>query len=471
MKKESEYKKREKQKEKEIIKETKEKILKEESMKVSIKEGSFASVMSGAGNAYITPFALAIGANNFQIGLISSLTNLVAPLAQLKGSRLMEKFSRKRIMITFVALQALMWFPIIFLAVLFLQKTYLLHLPYALVLLYLLYALFGAVASPAWFSLMGDIVPANIRGRYFSKRTRITSFIALIATLIAAFLLDYFKTKGFALLGFSILFSIAGFSRLISAYLFKKHYEPKLKLEKGYYFSFLQFIKKGIKTNFGKFALFISMLYLVTYIASPFFAVYMLKELKFSYTTYMALNITSTIAALLFLPFWGRFSDKYGNKKTLVISSIFIPIFVIMWLFSKSPYYLAIPQFLGGLAWAGFDLATINFIYDNVSIKRRGLCIAYFHILIGIGVFLGAGIGGLIAQYITLPIMSIFLYIFLASAILRAAMALIFLPKIKEIRKVAKAKPLVVIRDMSRMEGIKQDIMHIKKFFFKKKSG
>jgi len=467
--KKSVWKKTKRQKELKLINKTKEEILKENSMKDSIKEGSFASVMRGAGDTYITPFALAIGANSFQIGLIKSLTGLLAPFAQLKGSKLMEKYSRKRVIITFVALQALMWFPIIFLAVLFLQGNFLIQLPYLLIILYILYAVFGALASPAWFSLMGDIVPNNTRGRYFSKRSRITSFVTLIITLGAAFVLDYFKTKGIALVGFSIIFSIAGICRLYSAKLFKNHYEPKLKLEKGYYFSFFNFLKTGLKTNFGKFALFVALFYFVSNIAGPFFAVYMLKDLGFSYINYMILTISSTIAGLLFLPFWGKISDKYGNRVTLLISSIIIPFFPFLWLFFKTPYLLIIPQAISGLAWAGFSLSASNFIYDSVSVNRRGLCVAYYNILIGIGIFIGALIGGAVIQYIPITFMNIFLFIFLVSAILRALVVLVFIKKIKEERKVTKATPVLIAKDFARMEGIMQDIGVVKKFFFRKK--
>jgi len=466
----SEYKERERKKELRIIRETKDKFLKQDTMKGSIKEGAFASIMSGAGDGYITPFALAIGANNFQVGLIRSLAGLLAPLGQLKGSRLMEKYSRKKILVTFVALQALIWFPIIFLGVLFLQEFLLAYLPYALILLYLLYAIFGALSYPAWFSLMGDVVPNNSRGKYFSKRTRITSFIVLVSLLISAFVLDFFKTRGFALLGFSIIFSIAGFSRLYSATLFAKHYEPKLKLKKGYYFSFFDFLKKGLKTNFGKFVMFLTTFYLVTYIAGPFFAVYMLRDLNFSYLSFMIVNISGTLAALLFLPFWGKISDKHGNKIVLLVCSALASIFPFLWLLFKTPYLLIIPQFFGGIAWAGFNLSASNFIYDSVSVKKRGLCVAYYHILLGIGIFVGAGLGGLITQYIPIKFMNVFLFVFLLSGMLRALTVLIFTKKIKEIRKVKDTTPQLVIKDLVRMEGIKHDIGIMKNYFFKEKS-
>src|SRR3989344_1579015 len=144
-----------------------------------------------------------------------------------------------------------MWLPILALGLFFYKDLFVQALPILLIVFYSLYAIFGAIAGPAWFSLMGDLVPEKIRGKYFSKRNRIAGTIVLVSTLIAGFLLDFFKTKGLVFIGFTILFFFASILRLIASYFFSKHYEPKLKLKKDYYFSFLEFLRKAPQNNFG----------------------------------------------------------------------------------------------------------------------------------------------------------------------------------------------------------------------------
>lgn len=446
-----------------ILKNIGEGMEKEKTMKLSVKEGTSASVMTGFGNSYITPYALALNANNAQIGFLSSFVGLVSPLSQIFGSKLMEKFSRKKIIVTAVTLHALMWIPVLVLTFLFSGNILKPYLPILLIIIYSILAIFGSIAGPSWFSLMGDIVPEKIRGRYFGKRNRVAESVALISFITAAFLLDFFKTKGLVLVGFSLLFSIACMARLISVFLFKKHYEPKFRLEKGYYFPLWQFIKKAYSNNFGRFVIFVSLIHFATAIAGPFFAVYMLKDLNFSYTAFMLVNVTSSLASLISMPIWGKFSDKYGNRELLRIGSILIPLFPILWLFSKSPYYLAfVPQLIGGLGWAAFNLGASNFIYDSVSIQRRGLCVAYFNVLIGIGVFLGASLGGLLAHYLTIAFMNKLLFIFLISGILRFVVVLIALPLIKEIRHLKKPKsnPFFYFKEIMPMKGMVYGIVH-----------
>ena len=426
-------------KRKQVLGEIKESLEKEKSLKASIKEGGYASVMSGFTNDYITPYALTLNASTSQIGFLSSFAALFSPLSQILGSRLMEKYSRKKLLITFVSLHALMLLPIIFLALFSWQNLFSSYLPIILIMFYSLYAIFGSIAGPAWFSLLGDLVPEKIRGKYFGKRNKICGSIALASTFIAAFILDFFKTRGLVLLGFSCLFLIACIARLISAYLFKKHYEPKLELDKSYYFSFWQFIKKAPSNNFGRFVIFVAITHFTVSIAGPFFAVYMLKELNFSYSTFMLVNLAAAVTSLLFMPVWGRFSDKYGNRELMRIGNILLPFVPLLWTLSKSPTYLIlIPQIISGLGWSAFNLSASNFIYDSVSPQRRGICVAYYNVLNGLGVFVGASLGGLLIQYLPITFISKFLFIFIISGILRATISFISFKSIKEIKKVEK---------------------------------
>jgi MFS family permease len=442
---------------------------KEKTMKLSIKEGAVSTVMSSFGDAYITPYALSLNANNVQIGLLSSLTGLIGPLAQIKGSKLMEKLPRKKIVVIGTALNAIMWIPILILAFLFQKGMYLEYLPLALIVFYSIYAIFGAIGGPAWFSMLGDIVPNKIRGKYFGKRNRVAGIVGLITTLGAAFLLDLFKTKGIVLLGFALLFFVAFVFRLVSAYLFTKHYDPKLHLEDGYYFSFWDFIKKAPKNNFGRFTIYIALMYFGVQIGGPFFAVYMLKDLNFSYMTYTLVNISSTVFALITMGIWGKFSDKYGNRKILAICGFVIPFLPIAWIFSPSPIYLMfVPQLIGGIGWAGFNLAVSNFIYDAVTPARRAICVAYLNLMVGIGLFLGGIVGGFMAHFMTINFMNKLLFIFLISGVVRLLASLIFIPMIKEVKEVHELKhPFVLLKQFEFILGGIFEIVNI--FRIKKK--
>ena len=150
----------------------------------------------------------------------------------------------------------------------------------------------------------------------------------------------------------------------------------------------------------------------------------------------MIITMSQVLFSLLILKAWGKFADRYGNYQVLKITALLVPLYPILWLVSNNVVFLIFgPSLVGGIGWAGFNLAAGNFVYDSVKPQKRSLAISYFHLLNGIGIFLGAGLGGLLAKTINIAFMDILLFIFLISAFARLTVSLIGLPKIKEVRK------------------------------------
>ena len=452
------------------------KKLKEKAAKRSIIEGGFATTSSSFGGSYVSPFAIATNATNSQIAMLQSIPGLLGPLSQWMSSRLIEKYSRKRIVLLSVLFEALIWLPVILLSYLFYKGIFVGYIPLMLIIFISMQTILSGISGPAWFSWMGDLIENKKRGNYFSKRSRIIQFVSITTTIISGFFLDFFKNHGILILGFSTFFFIAMTARLISRHLIKGQYEPKIKLERDYYFSFGQFVKKMRYNNFGRFTIFRAFLSFSVMVAGPFFTIYMLKNLGFSYITFTIVTISQTVFSMLVLPLWGKFSDKYGNYKTMKITSVIIFLIPLPWIFIKSPILLIlIPMLISGIGWAGFDLAVNNFIYDSVTPQRRGLCVAYFNVVVGFGVFLGAGLGGLLAAYLPLNSLNIILGIFLISSILRFLTVIIFLPKVKEVRQVKnfdtnRRFTSLLHRTINNLTEPISEIISLKKFNWKRKN-
>ena len=91
----------------------------ERSLDLSVREGSLASVSTSLGLSYFSPFALAMKATASQVGILHAVVNLIPSLVQLKASALLEKFSRKRVVLIGVMAQILLFIPMILTGVLF----------------------------------------------------------------------------------------------------------------------------------------------------------------------------------------------------------------------------------------------------------------------------------------------------------------------------------------------------------------
>ncbi len=264
--------------------------------------------------------------------------------------------------------------------------------------------------------------------------------------VLAGLILDFsrksavFKENQAVFLGFVAIFFIAMICRLLSRHFVLRQYEPEFRFQKTDYFSFLGFVKFAQKRNFGRFAVSMALFLLATNIAAPFYAIYMLKYLEFSYFQFMLINVFAMIATFLFMPLWGKFADNYGNINTLRITSFMIPVVCFLWplsLFLDPPfqfYFLLLTNFFGGFAWAGFNLAAGSFVYDATTSEKRSLCVAYSSILNGFGIVIGASLGGLLISHLKISFMNIIMFVSLMSGIVRYIVSFLIIPKVKEVR-------------------------------------
>ena len=219
--------------------------------------------------------------------------------------------------------------------------------------------------------------------------------------------------------------------RLVSRTILGKQFNPQFRVKKGYYFSFWQFLKNY--GNYSKFAWFQATFYFSVMVSSPFFAVYMLEYLNFSYVTFTLVAVSSTFFFLVFSPLVGKFSDRYGNLKLLYLAAFLFPFVPLLWVFIKNPVWLIFaPGLISGIANSAYILGTTNFTYEITGPQKRGLYVAYTAVLIGIGTFLGGLLGGAIIQYVPITFMSPILFTFALSVLLMVMTSLFFLPQIKD---------------------------------------
>ena len=184
------------------------------SLRAAIKDGVSYAVMMGCGETYLGPFGIFLRASTLQVGLLATLPQLFGAVMQWVAALKMDRFqSRRKVILAGAATQAVTLIPMALLPFLFGSGS----LP-VLYLLALTVVYQGANGStvPIWNSLIGDLVPANIRGRFFGHRNRLTGMSTFISLILAGGILDLFDRAGRAEVGFLIIFSVAFLARLNS---------------------------------------------------------------------------------------------------------------------------------------------------------------------------------------------------------------------------------------------------------------
>ena len=404
------------------------------SLSYSVMDGAAFAAMLGLTQSYIAPFALALKATTAQIGLLTSIPSLMMALSQLTAPELVKKAgSRKAMILPAVALHALLWLPIFLVPFLFPSGKV-----WWLIGLVSISTVAGAIANPAWGSMMADLVPQRIRGRYFSARGRISNIVALVFGFAAGGLLQLVGSNVFR--GFEILFAGAMVFRMVSLYFLTKMYEPPAAPTNGHQVNLVEMIKDIGKSNLGRFTVFVALMSFSTNISAPFFTVYMLRDLHFSYLSFVIVNTAGSIATILFVTYWGRRADRAGNVRIIRIACFLIPLVPIAWLINKHVWFLVFVQVFASFAWAGFDLANMNFVYDASPPEERTRRIALFNAMNGTAVCLGALTGGLLATRLPPLFGYSLLSLFALSGILRAFVGMFLLRRVKEVRHVPKVR-------------------------------
>jgi MFS family permease len=418
------------------------------SMRYSVADGCFYASMVGFGETYFIPLLIAVGATTFQIGAFASAPQLFLAFAQFLGIALVERLRvRKRIIVGAVVVQTAILFWM-FMTVA--QGT---SSPWLLVLFGIGYFSVNGVVLPAWNSLIGDLTTERNRGAYLGFRNGLSQLVLFASMAAAGLILEWFDNTGAARMGFAVILGLAVASRVGSTLALAGHFEAPYNPPQGAYFSFWSFLRRSGRSNFAHFVYFVSLMTFAVQMAAPFFTVYMLRDLGFSYMQFMIAQGVFIGSQFLAMHRWGAFADRFGNRAAMRICTAISPWIPLLWFLSTDYIYILAIQVLAGLAWAGWFLASNNFIFDAVTPPKRARCAAYFNFFNGIGFFLGAMFGAWLSARapatlstgaLTVTFLSPLQFIFLVSSAMRFVVVFFFLPTVREVRPVGEPR----FRDM-----------------------
>ncbi len=415
----------------------------EQSLRHSVRDGVAYSVMAGAGEQYISAYALFLKATTAQISWLAAFPSLLGSFAQLFSAWLASRLGRRKAIILFgVLLQTTMWLPIIWLPYFFPA-----HAVTILIVSTALYFSGGHLATPVWNSLMGDLVPEKRRGRFFARRTRLMSMTNFLALVGAGLLLYGFEIADRVRFGFMLVFTFAALARLYSATQLARMHDPE-PTPSSFDWPALPGLWRRLRgSDCVRFTFFFAAMQFAAAIAAPFFVVYMLRDLGFSYLQYMSATALAVLAQFGSLRMWGRLGDIFGNRLILTVTGHAIPFFPVLWLVSPHFAYVVVLQMLGGLIWAGFSLSASNYLYDTVNPERRATYSAVHNIFTSIAIFAGALLGGFLSLVVPENFMlfgkswhwtSSLWGVLVASSLARAAVAISLAPALREVREVRR---------------------------------
>lgn len=368
-------------------------------LKISILEGLFATLYTIlAGGMFLAGLALYLGANSFQIALLSGIPALTTGFSFLSRFLLARTGSRKNLVIWTAGLGRSLFIILV--------PWLIFGIKVKIGLLFIVVALSSilmAIAGTIWTFWISDLVPETRRGRFFGLRNAILGVIGVLVAYAAGRGMDWLKAGGQEVSGYALAFTLAVSFGLISTLLLTRQPEPLLiprptPTLREIFFGPLQ------EPQFRRLTVFLAVWFLSGTLASPFYLVHLIKNLHFSFAAIAIYSMIGGIIGVLFQLFWGRMVDKFGSRPVTVLNFALVGMMPLLWLFATPRFGLPIwiDGILNGVVWTGASLGLWNLLLDLAdNPARKESYFAIYSVVTGLGAFIASLIAGTITQLLS----------------------------------------------------------------------
>lgn len=356
-------------------------------------DGFVSNISESVVTNFTNPFALALGATNQQMGIMSSITNLAAAIALLPGARLDERVqSRRRIVEATSFLHRLLLIAIALLPLLFGPAAAI----YVFIFLVAVRSFFAQLGFPSWSAFTADLVPPRIRGRYFGARNIGLAVAALVFTPLAGRLADVIGLPQ----GYQALFVIAALVGFAAVVIFRSIPEPPRSR------STLEVAAAEVKQplwallrahpRFAAFSAVAVLWNLSIMVAGPYFSVYIVRNLSATPTQIGLLAASNAMFNILGQQVWGRLNDRKGAAWVMAGTGLMIPLVPAFYALAPGAWYLIAVEAFSGFMWAGYGLSSFNLMLGLAPAEQRARFSAVYQGAVFFASFVGPLLGMLL---------------------------------------------------------------------------
>ncbi|SEO06050.1 Na+/melibiose symporter [Paenibacillus sp. OV219] len=350
-----------------------------------ISGGMLGSILGGP---FLTGFMLYLGASSAQIGFALAIPAF-ANLAQIFTAIITHNVDNRRAYVFgYGVLYRVLW-VLTGLIPFVLPQSYWV---YTFITLYLLSYLCSNIAGVIWASLISDMIPAQVRGRYMGIRNTIVGGLAALAVLAGGQLLELFSKQN----GFIVLYAIAAVCMVWNGYHLFNY--PNLPFEKSQESQKLKLLVKPLRDrSFLRATLFLAAWIFFQNMAVPLFSYVMQDVLTISIQWVTIITTIQMVVMMASYYVWGNLNAKYGTKRVLLWTLPIISAACMLW--GAIAWLPAIPvlilvHMLLGVGTGGFTQLTFNFTIEEAPGSERTIYVAVFAALTGFTGFLGPILGG-----------------------------------------------------------------------------
>lgn len=400
-------------------------------------EGTAAAAIFNLTNPFLSMFAKRMGAGDFEIGMVNSLPALIAILALIPGSLLVDaQYDKKRIVCVFILITGILYPLAALTPFMGSRRVYL----YAIIIALANWPF--SVFNISWQSFFSDVFPCGRRNFAYASRTRAYTFIGITVQFAAGLILAYIPHSNRQRIAvYQVFFASVFILALLQIWFLSrvKEYEPPERKPLIHPFPALKQSLKSLISNmpFLKFTSNAFVFHISWQMAWPLFFLYQVDYLHMNEAWLSYINVAVGIAGIITYPFWSRMIERKGANWTLIAGAIGLSMNPLLIITTKSLYVAFLYNVLLGLTFSAFQLALFENLMDTVPQENKTLNIAIYTTLINVSGFISPMIGVWLYR-----LTSIYISMSISGALRFCATGLFVLSYIKSIKALRKNKSL-----------------------------
>ncbi|HJP83273.1 MAG TPA: MFS transporter, partial [Fimbriimonadaceae bacterium] len=334
---------------------------------------AFATLVTGA---FLVGFIKYLGGGDLWIGVVTAVPAAMG-FMQIPGAIFARRFpSYKGFVMPGGLIWRLMYIPVAILPLLALANELRLFLLIACISI-------GAFAislvNSTYNDWLAELVPANSRGWYFSRRQAIGTAVGATVGLLGGLLLDRFQHANQPELGYAVVFGVGFVCAAVSMAFFlrMRDLERTNVAKQGLKEGLLTFAAPFRHRDFRKVLVFLAVFFVGQTFAGNLYAAYALESLKMPFVWIQVTAIMQATGTVFSAGLWGFLSDRYGNKPCLILAGVGIALSPIGWFLTTptnlttSIIILVFSHLMGGVFWCGVNLTQFNLLLATAPEKER----------------------------------------------------------------------------------------------------
>ncbi|MHB0856022.1 MAG: MFS transporter [Anaerolineae bacterium] len=357
-------------------------------------DGVFASLSISCYMDFLVLYLLVLGASTATVGVFASLNSAAALAAPLLGAWLVERSARRKLWVV-LGPGGLARIPLLLMAAIPLVFS-----GQAAVACFLaasaIQSFGGSVGLPAYSSLLADVVPIQVRGRFLGAQMLAGNVIRLAIVPLAGWLIGWVGGVS----GYQLAWIIAALAGLAATRAYARIPEPACAEGRD-----LVGLANAGSGGSGWRALRRDHLFVAFCLINviwtagvqgivPFFTVHMASDLGFSVGTIAYLTTASTLASILITRLMGNLVDRKGAAVITAGSMLAMVPTPLFWMLARTPFQVGLVQAYGNLAWTGAAVAATPLILMLTPVQYRSRYIAVFNTANGVAAIIAPLVAG-----------------------------------------------------------------------------